>query len=115
MRARRRSLCEALTHARKALEEGNENQRVPFEIAAIHATRGENDQALEWLAKSFAAGYKDYATLGRHPIFARVRKDTRFQNVLTQMERAVAAMREHSTTLAELRTMPFPEWAPPAR
>ena len=31
--------------------------------------------------------------------------------VLTQMERAVAKMREESATLAELRTMPFPEWA----
>ncbi len=108
-------LTEALTRAHKALENGNENQRVPFEIAAIHATRGEHDQALEWLAKAFAAGYKDYATLGRHPIFLRVRKDTRFQNVLKQMERAVAAMREQSATLAELRTMPFPEWAAPAR
>ena len=105
-------LGEALTYAHKALETGNENQRVPFEIAAIHAIRGEQDQALEWLAKAFEAGYKDYATLGRHPIFAKVRRDARFQKVLKDMERAVAAMREQSATLAELRTMPFPEWAP---
>ena len=104
-------LGEALTHAHMALENDNENQRVPFEIAAIHATRGENDQALDWLAKAFAAGYKDYSTLGRHRIFAAVRTDPRFQNVLKQMERAVAKMREESATLAELRTMPFPEWA----
>ena len=70
-------LAEALTRAHKALENGNENQRVPFEIAAIHATRGEHDQALEWLAKAFAAGYKDYATLGRHRIFASVSEKTR--------------------------------------
>jgi len=108
-------LGEALEHAHKALENGNENQRVPFDIAAIHATRGERDLALEWLAKAFEAGYKDYATLGRHPIFASVRTDARFQTVLKQMERAVATMRERSTTLAELRTMPFPEWAPPGR
>ena len=75
-------LGEALTHAHKALENGNENQRVPFEVAAIHAIRGEHDQAIEWLAKAFAAGYKDYATLGRHPIFARIRTDARFQKVL---------------------------------
>ena len=104
-------LAEALTRAHKALESGNENQRVPFEIAAIHAARGENDQALDWLEKAFAAGYKDYSTLGRHRIFAAVRTDPRFQNVLKQMERAVAKMREQSATLAEFRTMPFPEWA----
>jgi hypothetical protein len=33
----------------------------------------------------------------------------RFQNVLKQMEQAVVTMRERSTVLAELRTMPFPE------
>ena len=101
-------LDEALKRAHQALEERNEHQRVPFEIAAIHATQGDEDQAVEWLAKAFAAGYKDYATLGRHPIFARVRRDPRFQNVLKQMEQAVASMRERSTVLAELRTMPFP-------
>jgi hypothetical protein len=82
------------------------------EIAAIHATRGENDQAVEWLAKAFAAGYKDYATLARHPIFTKVRHDARFQNVLKQMEQTVADMRERSTVLAELRTMPFPDMRP---
>ena len=42
-------------------------------------SRGEHDQALDWLAKAFAAGYKDYATLGRHPIFATVRTDRGFR------------------------------------
>ena len=64
-------LSEALDHARAVLAEGNENQRVPFEIAAIHATRGDNAAALEWLEKAQAAGYCDYATLARHPIFER--------------------------------------------
>jgi tetratricopeptide (TPR) repeat protein len=101
-------LAEGLQRAHKALEDGNENQRVPFDIAAIHAARGERDQAVEWLARALAAGYKDYATLGRHRIFANVRQDPRFQKVQKQMEQAVAVMRERSTALAELRTMPFP-------
>ena len=88
--------------------DGNENQRVPFEIAAVHAARGENDRAVEWLTKAFDAGYKDYATLGRHRIFAGVRQDSRFQKLLKQIEQTVAGMRERSTVLAELRTMPFP-------
>lgn len=98
----------ALERAHAALADRNEHQRVPFEIAAIHATRGEKDQAIEWLAKAFGAGYKDYATLGRHPIFVSVRPDPRFQSVLKQMEQSVALMRERSTALAELRAMPFP-------
>ena len=104
-------LSEALNHARSVLAEGNENQRVPFELAAIHATRGDNATALEWLEKTQAAGYCDYSTLARHPIFERVRREPRFQAVLATMEKRVASMRERSTVLAELRTLPFPEAA----
>jgi tetratricopeptide (TPR) repeat protein len=102
-------LSEALDHAKTVLAEGNENQRVPFEIAAIHAAQGDNATALEWLEKAQAAGYCDYATLSRHPIFERVRREPRFQAVLATMEKRVASMRERSKVLAELRTMPFPE------
>jgi hypothetical protein len=104
-------LSEALTHAKTVLAVGNENQRVPFEIAAIHAAQGDNAAAFEWIEKAQAAGYCDYATLSRHPIFERVRSEPRFQAVLATMEKRVAAMRERSTVLAELRTLPFPEGA----
>jgi TolB-like protein len=105
-------LTEALEHARAELAAGNENQRVPFEIAAIHATRGENDAALEWLEKAQAAGHSDYSTLARHPIFERVRREPRFQAVLAAMEKRVTSMRERSAVLAELRTLPFPAETP---
>jgi eukaryotic-like serine/threonine-protein kinase len=101
-------LTSALDTANAELAAGNENQRVPFEIAAIHATRGDNTAALEWLEKAQAAGYCDYSTLARHPIFERVRREPRFQAVLASMEKKVASMREGSTVLAELRTLPFP-------
>ena len=107
-------LSEALAHAKVVLAEGNENQRVPFEIAAIHATQGNTALALEWLEKAQAAGYCDYATLSRHPIFERQRREPRFQAVLTTMEKRVASMRERSTVLAELRTLPFPEAPSPS-
>jgi len=106
-------LSASLELANAELAAGNENQRVPFEIAAIHATRGDNATALEWLEKAQAAGYCDYATLARHPIFERLRRDPRFQAVLATMEKRVASMRERSTVLAELRTLPFPEAVAP--
>ena len=113
-RARAASLLsQALDHAKAVLAEGNENQRVPFDIAAIHATQGDNAAALEWLEKAQAAGYCDYATLARHPIFERVRRDPRFQALLATMEKRVASMRERSAVLAELRTLPFPEATAP--
>jgi eukaryotic-like serine/threonine-protein kinase len=102
-------LSEALERAHGALAGGNENQRVPFEIAAIHAARGENGAALDWLEKAPAAGYVDYSTLGRHPVFERLRREPRFQAVLATMQKKVTAMRAGSAVLAELRTMAFPD------
>ena len=101
-------LAESLKQAHAALADANEGQRVPFEIAAIHAVKGESVHALEWLERGFAAGYKDYATLGRHPIFEPLRRERRFQDLLKKMQEAVATMRDRSTALAELRTLPFP-------
>lgn len=101
-------LDESLTQAHAALSDGNERQRVPIEIAAVHAVKGETVQALEWLERGATAGYKDYSTLGRHPIFAGLRREPRFQNLLKTMQETVSAMRDRSAVLSELRTMPFP-------
>ena len=68
-------------------------------------------QALEWLERALTAGYKDYATLGRHPVFEGLRRESRFLDLLKKMQEAVAAMRERSTALSDLRAMPFPAGA----
>jgi TolB-like protein/Tfp pilus assembly protein PilF len=104
-------LAESSKESHAALGNGNESQRVPVDIAAIHAVKGETDQALEWLERGIAAGYTDYSTLGRHPIFASLQREARFQELLQRMEQAVARMRERSTVLSELRVMPFPPTA----
>jgi tetratricopeptide (TPR) repeat protein len=101
-------LAESWKQAHAALADGNEGQRVPVEIAAIHAVKRESVQALEWLERGLTAGYKDYSTLARHPIFESLRRESRFQGLLKKMRQAVATMRDRSTALSELRAMPFP-------
>ena len=101
-------LAESLKEGHAALADGNEGQRVPIDIAAIHAVNGETAAALDWLERGLAAGYTDYSTLGRHPIFASLRHEARFQDLLKRMQQAVAAMRDRSTVLSELRVLPFP-------
>jgi eukaryotic-like serine/threonine-protein kinase len=104
-------LAESAKEAQAALADNNEHQRVPIEIAAIHAIKGEKDQALDWLERGVTAGYRDYSTLGRDPIFHDLRREARFEAVLKKMEQAVAAMRAGSAALAELRSMPVPRLA----
>ena len=101
-------LAESLKEANAALADGNEGQRVPIEIAAVHAVNGDSVQALDWLERGLTAGYKDYSTLGRHPIFASLRRESRFQDLLKKMQQTVATMRDRSPVLVELRGMPFP-------
>jgi hypothetical protein len=103
-----RLLAESAKEAEAALADSNEHQRVPIEIAAIHAIKGEKGQSLDWLERGVAAGYRDYSTLGRDPIFRDVGREPRFEAVLKKMEQAVAAMRAGSAALAELRSMPVP-------
>ena len=106
-------LDESLKQAHAALADGNEGQRVPIEIAAVHAVKGESAQALDWLERGLTAGYRDYSTLSRHPIFERLRRESRFQDLLKKMQQAVATMRDRSAAVSELRTMPFPAVAGP--
>ena len=101
-------LAESSKHAHAALADGNEGQRVPVEIAAVHAVKGESVQALEWLERGLTAGYRDYSTLGRHPIFESLRRESRFQDVVKKMQEAVVTMRNRSTALSDLRALPFP-------
>jgi hypothetical protein len=101
-----RQIAEALEAAH---EQGrNESQRVPIEIAAIHAARGEKEKALEWLSRGVGAGYKDYETLGRDPLFADLRSAPRFQAIRQQMQHAVKVMREGSADLRALQSEPVP-------
>ena len=112
-RARGLELLEgAMRVAQAALADGNEAVPVPMEIAAIHAARDEREQALEWLDRGFTAGYKDYCNARPQSDIRERPGDARFAAVLKKMEQAVAAMRDGSSVLTELRTMPFPTVAP---
>ncbi len=102
-------LAESSKQAQAALADGNEGQRVPVEIAAIHAVKGDSVQALEWLERGFTAGYKDYSTLGRHPIFrepsARVAFPGPPEEDAGRRSPPCAIDRRPSS---ELRALPFP-------
>jgi hypothetical protein len=51
-------LGESFQQAQAALASGNESLRVPMEIATIHAVNRESVQALDWLERAMAAGYR---------------------------------------------------------
>jgi TolB-like protein/tRNA A-37 threonylcarbamoyl transferase component Bud32 len=57
----------------------------PYEIASIHAFRGEVDEAFQWLDRAYRV--HDYGILGlkTDPLLRNLHGDPRFQELLTQM------------------------------
>jgi hypothetical protein len=99
---------EALAADTLDLANGHDNPDRPMEIAAIHAVRGEADDALRWLERGYRAGWKDYRVTRRDPFFASLRTDRRYQDLLNRMALDVAEMQRRAlppvdTLLNELR------------
>jgi len=57
----------------------------PVGFASIYAQLGENDQALEWLEKAFAAQETGLTSLKVNPIYDPLRDDPRFHELLRRM------------------------------
>jgi tetratricopeptide (TPR) repeat protein len=85
---------EALAAAHKERTEGSELPEVPLEIAAIHAVRGQRDEAIRWLESSYQAGWRLFRELDRDPFFASLRADPDYRRIRQRMEEDVRAMRQ---------------------
>jgi eukaryotic-like serine/threonine-protein kinase len=85
---------EALAAADKERTEGSELPDVPLEIAAIHAVRGERDEAIRWLESAYQAGWRLFRELDRDPFFASLRADPDYRRIRQRMEEDVRAMRQ---------------------
>ena len=57
----------------------------PFQIAEVHAWRGEADQAFQWLEKAFAARDGGLMLLQWDPLLSRIRGDPRMAQLLRRM------------------------------
>jgi TolB-like protein len=88
-----RLLDEALAARTGEHRGGNELPDVPFEIAAIHALRGEPEAAIQWLNVAFDRGEVRFRELRTDPFFVSVHQDPRFVEIVNRMEEKVRALR----------------------
>lgn len=103
--------AEAERYAQERIADGDDSPVQRVELAATSAMRGESDQALEWLERAFEAGYRDYGTLERDPIFRPLGGDPRFLDLLDRIRRDVQTQRERARTrgLLELESLIIPD------
>ena len=86
-------LAETLAETEASLER-NDSWGPVWEMASIHAARGERDEALRWAEQAYESrGYRFPYFIAIDPIFDGVRNDPRFRTIVARMTADVEGMR----------------------
>ncbi|HEX2341538.1 MAG TPA: hypothetical protein VHI98_13760 [Vicinamibacterales bacterium] len=67
-----------------------------IEVAAVHMIKDDSKAALDRLEQAYKYGFRDYGHLARDPVLAPLADTPRFRQLLQQMQRDVAAMRQRA-------------------
>lgn len=86
-------LDRSMREDQEALAGGNEWYAIPFDIACVHAVRGETKDAIQWLRKALDEGWTGSALAMKDPLMADLRKNTDFLDILARADRKVGEMR----------------------
>ncbi len=80
-------------HNLAAIAAGRENWQYPYDLALIHALRGEASEAVRWLERAERLGWRAWPIREQHPILAPLRDLPGYRELLTRIDRAVEEMR----------------------
>lgn len=83
-------LDEALVAHRKAAEFPATKAAATYNIACVHALKGQRDEAFAWLDKAVAAGFQDAGLAGEDPDLASLHGDERFATFVGKLKAAQA-------------------------
>ena len=86
-------LSHALYNLNAELQNGSQSSELPYYIAAIHAIRGNRDQALAWLQKAIEKKWADHAMIEFGPYFATYRADPAFVKMVQLLKVKTEEMR----------------------
>jgi len=90
----RQLLDVAFDELRLRMEQGADDGYTRVELAAIEASRGHADDAVDWLQSAFNAGYRYYREIEVDPLFDSVRNVPRFQEIMSRFRTSVTALRQ---------------------
>ena len=79
-----------------ALDEGSQDPWVFAELAAVESVRGNRDEAVDWIQRSYDFGFRYIAMLELDPMYDALRDDPTFDAVLSRMRDDVESMRQQA-------------------
>jgi non-specific serine/threonine protein kinase len=86
--------AERIRISREAIEAGNQNPELPRELAVIHATRGETEEAIAWMEQAVESGYNWYDLTAKDGLLESLQNHPRFQQLTAEMRNKVAEQRQ---------------------
>jgi tetratricopeptide (TPR) repeat protein len=75
------------------LKDGAEGWGYMFDLARVHAARGERDRALHWFRSAIAFGFPEHASARIDPMLLELREEPEFQRLMAELEDRVERMR----------------------
>jgi serine/threonine protein kinase/TolB-like protein/tetratricopeptide (TPR) repeat protein len=72
---------------------GDTSFRARVGMAAVHALRGDREEAYRWLQQAIDAGFYPYAELEKHPCFGSLRGEERFRRMMDGVRARVEEVR----------------------
>ena len=85
--------AERMSLNQAAIDNGNQDPALRKDMAVIHATRGETEEAVQWMERAVESGYAWYDLTAKEGLLENLRNHPRFQQLMTEMEARVAGMR----------------------
>jgi hypothetical protein len=82
-----------------AIEKGNQNPELPRDMAVILATRGEVEEAVQWMEKAAESGFAWHDLTTKDGLLNNLRDNPRFQQIMAKMKARVASMRSRSEVI----------------
>ena len=86
-------LLPVLENYARRVEEGQRDWGLEWDLASIHATRGEGELAMDWFERAYRGGFRFSRWPPVDPAFDAFRDNPRYRAVMTRMDSEIAAMR----------------------
>jgi TolB-like protein/Flp pilus assembly protein TadD len=77
----------------RRIEEGQRDWGLEWDLASIHAARGDEQEAMDWFERAYEAGFRFARWPPVEPSFAAFRNNPRYRNVMAKMEAEIEHMR----------------------